>query len=86
MQKIWIIQRPILHLEKESDPYIHEAVHIEATDLVEENRVVSEVQRGYFLGEKLYRPARVVVSKGIASRVSHRDENWDDYDGETIGR
>ena len=31
-------------------------------------------------------PARVVVSKEISSRVSHRDENWDDYDGETIGR
>ena len=68
------------------DPYIHEAVHIEETDLVEENRVVSEVQKGYFFGEKLYRPARVVVSKGIGSRNSCRDENWDDYDGETIGR
>ena len=68
------------------DPYIHEAVHIEETDLVEENRVVSEVQKGYFFGGKLYRPARVVVSKGIGSRNSCRDENWDDYDGETIGR
>lgn len=68
------------------DPYIHEAVHIEETELVEENRVVSEVQKGYFFGGKLYRPARVVVSKGSCSKVSHRDENWDDYDGETIGR
>lgn len=68
------------------DPYIHEAVHIEETDLVEENRVVSEVQKGYFFGGKLYRPARVVVSKEPVSREVCEDEGWDSYDGETIGR
>lgn len=47
------------------DPYIHEAVQIKETNLVEEDRVVSEVQKGYFFGEKLYRPTRVVVSKNI---------------------
>lgn len=67
------------------DPYIHEAVHIEETDLVEENRVVSEVQKGYFFGEKLYRPARVVVSKEPVPRETCEDEGWDSYDGETIG-
>ncbi len=45
------------------DAHIHEAVHIEETNLVEEDRVVRELQKGYFFGEKLYRPARVVVSK-----------------------
>lgn len=68
------------------DPYIHEAVHIEETDLVEENRVVSVVQKGYFFGEKLYRPARVVVSKEPVPREVCEDEGWDSYDGETIGR
>ena len=67
------------------DPYIHEAVHIEETDLVEENRVVSVVQKGYFFGEKLYRPARVVVSKEPVPREVCEDEGWDSYDGETIG-
>lgn len=67
------------------DPYIHEAVHIEETDLVEENRVVSVVQKGYFFGEKLYRPARVVVSKEPVPREACEDEGWDSYDGETIG-
>ncbi len=67
------------------DPYIHEAVHIEETDLVEENRVVSVVQKGYFFGEKLYRPARVVVSKEPVSGEVCEDEGWDSYDGETIG-
>ena len=68
------------------DPYIHEAVHIEETDLVEENRVVSVVQKGYFFGEKLYRPARVVVSKEPVSGEVCEDEGWASYDGETIGR
>lgn len=45
------------------DPYIHEAIQMKETDLLEEDRVVSEVQKGYFLGEKLYRPTKVVVSK-----------------------
>lgn len=67
------------------DPYIHEAVHIEETDLVEENRVVSVVQKGYFFGEKLYRPARVEVSKEPVPREACEDEGWDSYDGETIG-
>lgn len=67
------------------DPYIHEAVHIEETDLVEENRVVGVVQKGYFFGEKLYRPARVVVSKEPVPREACEDEGWDSYDGETIG-
>ena len=67
------------------DPYIHEAVHIEETDLVEENRVVSVVQKGYFFGEKLYRPARVVVSKEPVPREACEDEGWDSYDGEAIG-
>ena len=48
------------------DPHIHEAVHIEETDAIEEDLVVRVVQNGYFFGEKLYRPARVVVSKRIA--------------------
>ncbi len=51
------------------DPYIHEAVQIKETGLVEEDRVVSEVQKGYFFGEKLYRPTRVVVSKNIKKVV-----------------
>ena len=45
------------------DPHIHDAVHIEETDRVEEDRVVEEIQKGYFFGEKLYRPTKVIVSQ-----------------------
>ena len=30
---------------------------------VEEDRVVGEIQKGYFFGEKLYRPTKVIVSQ-----------------------
>lgn len=50
------------------DPHIHDAVHIEETDLVEEDRVVEEIQKGYFFGEKLYRPTKVIVSKNSCQK------------------
>jgi molecular chaperone GrpE len=50
------------------DPYIHEALQTEETDLVEEGRVIRETQKGYFFGEKLYRPARVIVSRKSAGK------------------
>ncbi len=43
------------------DPKFHEAVaHAEG----EENKVISEVQRGYLLHDRVLRPAMVVVGKG----------------------
>ena len=50
------------------DPHIHDAVHIEETDRVEEDRVVGEIQKGYFFGEKLYRPTKVIVSKNSCQK------------------
>jgi molecular chaperone GrpE len=42
------------------DPQFHEAVaHAEG----EENKVISEVQRGYLLHDRVLRPAMVVVGK-----------------------
>ena len=50
------------------DPHIHDAEHIEETDRVEEDRVVEEIQKGYFFGEKLYRPTKVIVSKNSCQK------------------
>jgi molecular chaperone GrpE len=44
------------------DPHLHEAVTMEATDKFKENTVIQEFQRGYRLGEKLLRPAKVKVA------------------------
>ena len=48
------------------DPGRHEAMAQQEHDEYEENTVIEEYQKGYFLKEKLLRPARVIVSKSTA--------------------
>ena len=53
--------KPIKAEGETFDPKFHEAVaHVEG----EENKVISEVQRGYTLHDRVLRPAMVVVGKG----------------------
>jgi molecular chaperone GrpE len=53
--------KPIEADGKPFDPKFHEAVaHVEGP----ENQVISEVQRGYMLHDRVLRPAMVVVGKG----------------------
>ncbi|MDD2237745.1 MAG: nucleotide exchange factor GrpE [Kiritimatiellae bacterium] len=49
------------------DPHRHEAVTHLPSDSVEEGHVTNQLRRGYLLGDKLLRPAQVVVSSGRAS-------------------
>ncbi len=44
------------------DPSLHEAVSREESDAARENEVLSEVQRGYRMGDLVVRHARVVVA------------------------
>lgn len=53
---------PVESVGQTFDPHLHEAVTIEATDKHKENTVIEEFQRGYKLGEKLLRPAKVKVA------------------------
>jgi molecular chaperone GrpE len=43
------------------DPHVHEALLLQPSD-VEEGSVIEVVQKGYKLGDKVLRPARVVVA------------------------
>ncbi len=53
------------------DPAFHEAVaHAEG----EENKVISEVQRGYMLHDRVLRPAMVVVGKGAEAEKETEGE------------
>lgn len=53
--------KPIEAMGKPFDPQYHEAVqHADG----EEGKVIAEVQRGYMLGDRVLRPAMVVVGKG----------------------
>src|SRR5947207_11462901 len=45
------------------DPHVHEALLSQPSDQ-EEGAVIDVVQKGYKLGDKVLRPARVVVSSG----------------------
>jgi molecular chaperone GrpE len=44
------------------DPNLHEAVATETTDAVPPNTIVEELQKGFFLNDKLIRPALVKVA------------------------
>ena len=50
---------------QEFDPRFHEAV---MTGEGEENKIISEVQKGYMLGDRVIRPAAVVVGRGQGGR------------------
>jgi molecular chaperone GrpE len=48
---------------KPFDPTVHEAMLVIETDQHEPNQVVEEFQKGYYLNDRLLRPATVSVSK-----------------------
>ena len=48
------------------DPEMHEAVDMKPTDASHDGKVTAEYTRGYKFGDKLLRPARVQVGKGMA--------------------
>jgi len=45
------------------DPNLHEAITHEESEQIESGHIISEVQRGYKLGERVLRPAMVRVAK-----------------------
>jgi molecular chaperone GrpE len=61
--------KPIDAAGKPFDPKFHEAVaHIDGED----GKVLSEVQRGYMLHDRVLRPAMVVVGKGTGDSVEEK--------------
>ncbi len=45
------------------DPYKHEALLVENNDKLPENTIIEELSNGYYLNNKVLRPARVKISK-----------------------
>lgn len=56
------------------DPKYHEAAAHEPSDEVPEGKIIREWSGGFKLGERLLRPARVVVSSGPALEVPQQTE------------
>lgn len=51
------------------DPNIHQAVAQVESDTAEPNTVVEEFQKGYFLHDRILRPAMVTVAKGKSEQT-----------------
>jgi len=55
--------KPVKAIGAKFDPNLHEAVRVEENAEEEENTILSELQKGYILNDRVVRPAMVVVSK-----------------------
>lgn len=58
---------------KEFDPELHEAVAHESSDEAEEGIVIKQWSSGYKLGQRVLRPATVVVSSGQTENESDKE-------------
>ena len=54
---------PIQSVGEEFNPELHEAVDTQETDAEMDGRVIEEYSRGFHLGDRLLRPARVKVGR-----------------------
>ena len=52
------------------DPELHEAIDMSEVDADEDGAITAEYSRGYRLGDRLLRPARVQVGKGRATSAA----------------
>ena len=57
---------PVEAIGKPFDPAYHQAIMQEETDAHPENTVMTEMQKGYLLHDRLLRPAMVVVAKAAS--------------------
>lgn len=58
--------KPIESLNQCFDPFYHQSVgqtEIEADSEIQENQVVNEAQKGYFIHDRVLRPSLVIVAK-----------------------
>lgn len=68
--------KPIEVKAKELDPNIHEAVANVPSKEHPEGIIISEIRKGYILGDKLLRAARVAVSSGPpADKTEEREKD-----------
>ena len=49
------------------DPELHQAMTKQPSEEVDANNIISTIQTGYTLNERLLRPAMVIVSSGAAA-------------------
>ena len=52
------------------DPELHEAVDMKQVSADEDGKITAEYSKGYRFGDKLLRPARVQVGRGVAGKAA----------------
>lgn len=62
---------PIASVGKDFDPELHEAVDVAPAE--EDGKILQEYSRGYKLGDRLLRPARVQVGRVMASPAGEQN-------------
>jgi molecular chaperone GrpE len=67
--------KPIESLNKTFDPNFHQAVMQEESEDHPENTVITELQKGYMIHDRLLRPSMVVVSKSKAAPENNKNNN-----------
>src|SRR5689334_23818619 len=65
---------PITSVGERFDPELHEAVDTIAADPEMDGIVVGEYGRGFRMGDRLLRPARVQVGRGVPERARNANE------------
>ncbi|MFX0076335.1 MAG: nucleotide exchange factor GrpE, partial [Candidatus Hermodarchaeota archaeon] len=55
--------KPMLPEGEKFDPYKHEALMVEESDELPDNTIIEELNKGYYLNNKVLRPAGVKISK-----------------------
>lgn len=69
--------RPIESLNQPFDPFHHQSVgqvEVEADSETEENQIINETQKGYFINERVLRPSLVVLAK-LKPALSPKEAN-----------
>lgn len=54
------------------NPEVHEAIDMTETDAENDGKITAEYSRGYKFGDRLLRPARVQVGKGLAQKAGEK--------------
>lgn len=57
------------------DPYKHEALMTEECDGLPENTIIEELDKGYYLNNKILRPAKVKISKKSKLNLQNLEKN-----------
>ncbi|HKN00534.1 MAG TPA: nucleotide exchange factor GrpE [Candidatus Binataceae bacterium] len=71
---------PIQSVGQLFDPARHEAVDYVASSAHRPNTVVEESHRGYQIGERILRPARVTVAKGVDGERNNGESDSSDVE------